>query len=88
MPCYRGDGAADGFLEVLGYPPVVFLFKVADCDDAGAGTDGEFGFGGGPPDAGCGAVDAQEDKGGFPACWGEFPDVGVAVWGVEVSVKL
>ncbi|KFY74314.1 hypothetical protein V498_09990, partial [Pseudogymnoascus sp. VKM F-4517 (FW-2822)] len=81
VPGYGRDGAADGLLDVLGYPPVVFFFEVADGDDAGAGADGEFGFRGRPAHEGCGAVDAQEDEGGFVAAGGGLPDEGVAVWG-------
>ncbi|KFY43017.1 hypothetical protein V494_02132, partial [Pseudogymnoascus sp. VKM F-4513 (FW-928)] len=58
VPGDGGDGAADGLLDVLGYPPVVLLFEVADGDDAGAGADGELGFGGRPAHEGRGAVDA------------------------------
>lgn len=58
VPGERGDGAADGFLEVLADPPVVFGLEVTDCYYAGAGADGEFRFGGGPADKGGGAVDA------------------------------
>lgn len=79
MPSESCDGAADGFLEVLADPPVVFGLEVADCYYAGAGAYREFRFGGGPADEGGGAVDAEEDEGGFPACGGGFPDVGVAV---------
>ena len=67
MPGEGGYGASDGLFEVLGYPPVVFGFEVADCYDAGAGSDCEFLFGGGPADEGGGAVDAEEDKSGLPA---------------------
>ena len=79
MPGERGDGAADGFLQVFADPPVVFGLEVADCYYAGARADGEFRFRGRPADEGGGAVDAQEDEGGFPACRGGFPDVGIAV---------
>ena len=79
MPGESGDGAADGLLEVFADPPVVFGLEIADCYDAGAGADGEFRFRGRPADEGGGAVDAEEDEGGFPACWGGFPDVGIAV---------
>ena len=81
MPCNGRDGAADRLLDVLGHPPVVLLFEVADGDDAGAGADGEFGLGGGPAHEGRGAVDAQEDEGGLVSVRGRFPDEGVAVWG-------
>lgn len=81
VPGDGGDGAADGLLDVLGYPPVVLLFEVADGYDAGAGADGEFGFGGGPANKGRGAVDAEEDEGGLVAVGGGLPDEGVAVWG-------
>ena len=84
MPCHGRDGAPDGFLEMLGNPPVVFGFEIADCYYAGAGTDGEFGLGGGPADECGGAIDAEEDESGFPACWGRFPYVCVAVWGNSI----
>lgn len=80
VPGQRCDGGADGLLEVLADPPVVFLFKIADGDDAGAGADGELCFGGGPADKGGGAVDTEEDEGGTPAGGGVFPDVGIAIW--------
>lgn len=66
---------------MLAHPPVVFGLEVADCYYAGAGAYREFRFGGGPADEGGGAVDAKEDEGGFPACGGGFPDVGIAVCG-------
>lgn len=79
VPVERGDGAADGLLEVFGHPPVVFFFEVADRDQPGAGADGEFLLVGRPAHEGGGAIDAQKDEGGFPARGGLFPDVGVAV---------
>ena len=88
VPGNGGDGGADGFLEVLGDPPVVFFFEVADGYEAGAGAGGEFGFGGGPADGCSGAVYAQEHESGFPACGGGFPDVGVAVYISHVTSAL
>jgi len=79
MPGDRGDGRANGLLEVLGHPPVVFGLEVAHGDGAGATPDGEFGLGGGPADAGGGAVEAEEDEGRLPAGGSGLPDVGVAV---------
>ena len=58
VPSESGDGAANGFLEMLADPPVVFGLEVADCYYTGAGADGELRFGGGPADEGSGAVDA------------------------------
>jgi hypothetical protein len=83
VPCNRVNCAADGFLQVLGHPPIVLLFEVADGDEAGTGASGELGLGGGPTDAGCGTVYAEEYERGFPACGGGFPDVGVAVCGLS-----
>lgn len=80
VPGDGGDGGADGLLDVLRHPPVVFLLKVADGDEAGAGADSELGLGGGPADAGGGAVDAEEHEGGLPAFRRGLPDVGVAVY--------
>jgi hypothetical protein len=44
MPSYSGNGRADRLLDVLADPPVVLLFKVADGNQAGTGTDSELGF--------------------------------------------
>lgn len=52
---------------MLGHPPVVLLFEIANCDDGGAGANGELRFRGGPADEGSGAVDAEEDEGWFVA---------------------
>lgn len=74
MPGDCGDGGTDRFLDVFGNPPVIFLFKVADCDNASTRADGKFGFRGGPADEGGGSVDTEEDEGWLIACWGGFPD--------------
>lgn len=86
MPRHGVDGGADRLLDMLGHPPVVLLFEIADCDDRGAATNGEFGLGGGPADKGGGAVDAQEDEGWFVAGRGGLPDECVTVW-YTVSVN-
>lgn len=79
VPGDGGDGGPDRLLQVLGYPPVVFLLEVADGDDAVTGADGELGFRGRPADEGGGARDAEEHEGGLVAGGGGFPDEGVAV---------
>ena len=85
MPSDGRDGASDGLLEVLGHPPVIFFLEIADGYDAGARTDGEFLLGGGPADECGGAVDAEEDEGGFPAGGGGFPYVCVTIWGYNLA---
>ena len=74
MPCHRRDGAANRLLDMFRNPPVVFLFEIADGDDAGTGTDSELRFGGGPANEGGGAVDTEEDECRFVACRGRLPD--------------
>jgi len=86
VPGEGSDGASDWLLKVLGDPPVVLFFEVADSDYAGAGADGEFALRGRPADKGGSAVDAEKDKSRLPSCGGGFPDVGVSVL-VRVSIK-
>lgn len=88
VPGDGGNGGADRLLQVLGYPPVIFLLKVADGDDAVAGADGELGFRGRPADEGGGAGDAEEHEGGLVAGGGGFPDEGVAVCELGLVVSL
>jgi len=64
VPGHGGDGAANRLLQVLGYPPVVFLLKVAHGDQACARTYSEFGLGWCPANISGGAVDAEKDE-----CW-------------------
>lgn len=45
VPRDAGDGTADGLLQVLGNPPVVFLLKVANGNDTVSGTHGKLGLG-------------------------------------------
>lgn len=45
MPRDGGYSAADGLLNVLGDPPVILLFEIADSDCTGTAADGEFGLG-------------------------------------------
>jgi hypothetical protein len=79
VPGDREYGRAERFLEMLGYPPVILLFKVADSDDAGAGSDSEFLLIGRPAYVGCRSVDAEENEGGLPAGRGWLPNEGIAI---------
>ncbi len=67
VPRQSCHGAADRLFQVFRDPPVVFLFKVADCNEPCAGADGEFLLRGRPADERGGSVDAEEDQRGFPA---------------------
>ncbi len=58
VPRDAGDCAADRLLHVLRHPPVVFLLKVADGDDAVARADGKLGLGRRPAHKRRGAADA------------------------------
>lgn len=79
MPGDGRNGAADRLLQMLGHPPVVLGFEVADGDSSGAGADGEFGLVGRPASAGSGTIEAQENERGLVASGGRFPDVGIAI---------
>ncbi len=65
---------------MLGYPPIILFFEIADRDEAGARTNGEFALGGRPAHEGGGAVDAEKDESGLPAGRRRFPDVGIAIF--------
>ena len=80
VPRDAGNGAANRLLQVLRYPPVILLFKVADGNDAVAGADGELGLRRGPSHKGSGSVDAKKHQGGFVARGRRLPDQGVAVY--------
>ncbi len=80
MPVDRGDCTADRLLQVLRNPPVIFLFEVADGDDAVTRADSEFGLRGRPADKGSSSSNAEEDKGGLVSGWGGFPDKSVSVY--------
>jgi hypothetical protein len=67
VPRHCRHGAADRLLQMFRHPPVVFLFKVADCNEPCAGADGELLLRGRPADERRGPVDAEEDQCGFPA---------------------
>jgi hypothetical protein len=38
------NGRADGFLDVLGNPPVVFFLEIANRNQASTASNGELGF--------------------------------------------
>lgn len=79
VPCYRGDGAPDGLLEMLGNPPVILFLEVADGDHTVTGADGELGLGGRPTDEGSSSVDSKQDKRWLVALRRWFPDECVPV---------
>lgn len=79
MPIDCSDCTANRLLQMLGNPPVVFLFEVADGDDAVTGTNGEFGLRGRPTDEGGGSSNAKEDEGWLVSGRRGFPDKGVSV---------
>jgi hypothetical protein len=67
VPGQRENGRAQGLLDVLGNPPIVLLFEVADSNNAGSGANGELALIGRPADVGRSTVDAEKDEGGLPA---------------------
>ena len=79
MPVQAEDGGADGLLDVLAHPPVIFLLKIADGGDTGATAHSELFLTGGPAHTASGAVDAQDDKRGLPRAALQRPHIGVAV---------
>lgn len=80
VPGDTGDGGANGLLDVLGDPPVVLLFKVADGDQTSTRAHSELGLGGCPADTGSSAVDAEEHQCGLPSLRRRLPNVGIAIY--------
>lgn len=65
---------------MLGDPPVILLFEIADGNCTGTRTNGKFRGIRGPADECGSSVEAEEDEGWFPGSIGSgFPDEGVAV---------
>lgn len=65
---------------MLGYPPVVLFFEVADCDDPSSTSHGKLGLVGRPSHARCSSVDSQQYQSRLPASlWGGLPDVCISV---------
>lgn len=80
VPGDAGDSGAERLLQVLGHPPVVLFFKVADGDNTGTRADGKLALVRAPADAGCCTVDTEEDESWLPlAGLTGLPDVGIAV---------
>lgn len=74
MPADGGDGAPDGLLEMLGDPPVVLFFKVADGDDPVAGANGKLGLGRRPAHKCGGPSNSEKYQGGLITSGRRFPD--------------
>lgn len=65
---------------MLGYPPVILFFEVADCDDPSSTSHGKLGFVGRPSHARCSSVDSQQYQSRLPtSLWGGLPDVCISV---------
>ena len=80
MPGDRCDGGAQRFLQVLGDPPVVFFFEIANGNDPSAAADCELRLRGTPAYTSRRAVDSQEYERGLPlAGLARLPDVGIPV---------
>ena len=83
MPRQRGDGAANGLLQMLGYPPVVFFLEIANGNDSGSRSDCEFLFRRRPSNEGSCTIDPKKHKCWLPPTGRLFPDVCVAVLDIE-----
>lgn len=65
---------------MLGYPPVILLFEVADGDDPVTGPNGELGFRRGPSNEGGGSTDSEKDESRFVPRGRRLPNQGVPVY--------
>ena len=80
MPIQSGNGGSDGFLNVLGHPPIMLLFKVANRNESGSGSNGKLVFFRAPFDTTGRTVDPQQDQHVFPgAIRLQVPNVGIAI---------
>jgi len=78
MPIDLQDGGLV-LLDVLGYPPIVVLFKIADRDALGTTSNGEFVLIGRPLYVSGGSVDTKDDQSWFPDSILEGPDIGISI---------
>lgn len=80
MPCHSCDSRSKRLLQVLAHPPIVLLFKVADCNDPRAASNSKLVLQRAPSYTGGSPVDSQQHQSWLPsALRGRLPDVGVAV---------
>jgi len=80
MPVQAGHSGTNGFLDVLAYPPVILLLKVADRNQTSSAAHCELVLLWRPLDTGGSSVDAQDDEGWFPSFAAvQRPHVGIAV---------
>ena len=66
-------------LDVLGYPPIVFLIEVADGDDLGARGNGKLVLARRPGAAGRGTVDSQQHQRGVPGVVLKTPHISITI---------
>lgn len=66
-------------LDVLGDPPVIVLFEVADRDAFGSATNSEFVLFRRPLHVGGSTVDTKNDKSGLPLIVLECPDISITI---------
>lgn len=73
MPGYGRDCASNRLLDMLGNPPIILLFEIADSNDSRTRSYSEFCLGGRPANECCRSIDTEEDESGLVACRGWLP---------------
>lgn len=79
VPCHGCDGTSDWFLQMFRDPPIIFFFKVADCNYSRPRSDCEFLFRRGPSDESRSAVDAEQNERRLPARRRRFPNICITI---------
>jgi len=74
-----GENSAFVLLDVLGDPPVVGFFEIADGNDLGSSSNSEFVLKRGPFNSGSATIETKNDESGLPFASFEGPHIGISV---------
>lgn len=85
VPSYRRDSTANGFLQVLRNPPVIFLFEITNRNYACPRTHSKLTLRRWPSHESSRTVDAKKNQRRLPSWRRWLPNIRVTVWVQSIS---